>query len=165
MLKNVEVWVNMNGYFTGRFEFSIDTKGRMSFPAKFREMLGENEILHLIRIPKFRIKILPESEWEKKAEIYSNLPETEEFDEYRRTFYYSQADSELDVQGRITIPKKQLEEIKYKGGKITLVGMGKYIEVFCSENENVKIEEDADEKTFSQNYYNIEKKIAEFEEK
>jgi len=155
----------MNGYFTGKFEFSIDAKGRIAVPAKFRDLIGENKCFHIIRVPKYRIKILPEAEWEKKAHVYANLPETEEFDDYRRIFYYSQADSEMDSQGRITISKKQLEQIKYKGGKIALVGMGKYIEAFCVENEDVKITNDKEEKDFSQDYYNIEKKIREFEEK
>ena len=155
----------MDRYFTGKFEFSIDSKGRVSVPAKFRDLLDADTNFHIIRVPKFSLRIYPEAEWEKKARIYANLPETPEFHEYTRIFYNSQADSDLDPQGRITIPKRQLEQIKYNGGKLVFLGMGKYIEVFCAENENAKIEDDDDEKLFAENYYKIEEKIREFEEK
>lgn len=154
----------MDGYFTGRYEFSIDTKGRVAVPAKFRALIGENKYFHLIRMPKYRIKIMTEDEWEKKAKIYANLPETEEFDDYRRIFYSSQADSEIDAQGRITIPKNLLDKIKCEK-KIVLQGYGKHIEAYCEKYENIKLTNEKEEKDFLLDYYNIEKKIREFEEK
>ena len=149
----------MKGWFTGKFEYAVDTKGRISIPAKFRDLIPENSKFHTIRVPKFRIRIYPEGEWEKKALQYENLPETEIFDEYRREFYDTQADSDLDSQGRITVPNKQLKEIKYNGGKITMLGMGKYIEAFCTENENASLDEN--EKIFSERYYKINEAMEE----
>ena len=153
----------MNGWFTGKFEYAIDAKGRISIPAKFRDLIPENSKFHTIRVPKFRIRIYPESEWEKKALQYENLPETEIFDEYRREFYETQADSCLDSQGRITISGKQLKEIRYGGAKVVMLGMGKYIEAFCAENENVDFDEN--EKKFAERYYKINEAIREFTQK
>ncbi|MDR0304221.1 MAG: hypothetical protein LBH98_05555 [Chitinispirillales bacterium] len=150
----------MTGWFTGKFEYAIDVKGRISIPAKFRDLIPENSKFHSIRVPKFRIRIYPESEWEKKALQYENLPETEIFDEYRREFYDTQADSDLDGQGRITIPSKQIKEIRYNGGKIIMLGMGKYIEAFCSENENADYDEA--ERKFADKYYKVNEAIMEF---
>jgi len=153
----------MLGWFTGKFEYALDAKGRVSIPAKFRDLVKDSAKFHTIRVPKFRIRIYPEDEWEKKALQYENLPETEIFDEYKREFYESQADSDLDSQGRITIPSVQLKQIRYGGGKIVMLGMGKYIEAFCAENENADL--DGDEKKFAENYYKVNEAMREFDKK
>jgi len=150
----------MDGWFTGKFEYAVDTKGRISIPAKFRDLLSENARFHTIRVPKFRIRIYPEDEWEKKARQYENLPETEIFDEYRREFYDSQADSDMDAQGRITICAAQLKQIKFNGSKIVMLGMGKYIEAFCAENETAEF--DDEERKFAEKYYAVNKAIRDF---
>ena len=165
VVKNVKKWGNVTGFLTGKFEFSIDAKGRISIPAKFREILGECGSFHIVRVPKFRLRILPRCEWEKKAQVYANLPETEEFHEYTINFYNSQTNCDSDAQGRITIPKWQLDLIKYKGGKIVLLGMGKYLEACCVEYENSDINSDKNEKDFADYYYKVEREIGKFEQK
>jgi len=159
----------MDGWLTGKFEYAIDSKGRISIPAKFRDLFKENTRFHTIRVPKYRIRIYPEDEWEKKAHAYQNLPETELFDEYRREFYENQADSDMDAQGRITICPTQLKQINYGGGKIIMLGMGKYIEACCAESEEMQSGSgygeaaEAAEAEFSQKYYAINEAMREFE--
>ncbi len=116
--------------FNGVFEYSIDAKGRINIPAKFRKSLATSgsETLYIRKMPNKSLGIYPVDVWEKEAEKLASLPTTPQNMKYQRTVYRSLTDSTIDAQGRITITPAQLSYVGV-AKKATLVGMGNYIEL------------------------------------
>lgn len=113
--------------FRGRFEHSIDAKGRLSVPSKFRDALiaqfdGDT---NLIVVPNDRcLEVHPLKRWET---IEEHLRQTSMFDEGMRKLgrlYMSRArEVELDSAGRILLPPDARQGTALERD-ITLVGMG-----------------------------------------
>jgi MraZ protein len=92
--------------FRGRFEHSIDAKGRLSLPAKFREvfsLIGDERLI----ITNFDhcLWAYPINEWQKIEDKVSNLPQFKpEVIALQRVFISAAVESGIDKQGRIMIP-------------------------------------------------------------
>jgi MraZ protein len=120
--------------FRGRFEFSIDSKGRISIPSKFREILSEKYDNRLV-ITNFDGGLLafPSDEWallEEKAGALNLL--RRETSAFYRFFYSSAMDCSIDRQGRLLIPPS-LREYANLLKDVVLLGEGKRIEIFAKE--------------------------------
>jgi MraZ protein len=103
--------------FRGNFEHTIDTKGRLSIPAKFREVLtgnGNNDasvvITNYVVEGETCLEVYPTDEWSRMEEKIYNMSR---FNEPRDAFetYYLGACSECDIDthGRILIPSSLRE--------------------------------------------------------
>ena len=89
--------------FMGEFQHSIDAKGRMIVPAKFRELLGETFVL--TRGLDQCIFGYPMDEWRKLEQKLKDLPMTKkDARSFARFFFSGATEVELDKQGRINIP-------------------------------------------------------------
>ena len=91
--------------FLGEFEHSIDDKGRLTIPAKFRDELESGIII--TRGLDGCLWAYPRSEWENitekiRGELPSNTPAGRNF---ARFFFSSAFDSIPDRQGRVLIPQ------------------------------------------------------------
>lgn len=134
--------------FRGRYEHTIDSKGRLSIPAKFREILSKKYDDRLV-ITNFDHCLIafPEEEWvvlEQKAGSFSLL--SRDTSAFFRFFYSSAVDCVIDKQGRLLIPQSLREYANLKKDAI-LVGEGKRIEIFAKDRwleEARKAEEDFD---------------------
>ena len=118
----------------GRSEHSLDDKGRVIIPQKFRETLGSEFMLNTGPGPCLRI--YPMSVFEK---IEDELVSSSVFDEanadkqlLQRLFYNGEAAS-LDPQFRLTLPKA----LRYWGGfgkqeneTVIIIGMGDKLELW-----------------------------------
>ncbi len=95
----------MPNYFNGKQIHSIDAKGRVIVPVKFREKLGEQFIVAL-GIDRC-LNLYPMDEWQKLLEkLDQNLPGT---DEGRLLLTFLSANSEpveMDKQGRVILPQE-----------------------------------------------------------
>ncbi len=101
--------------FSGRFDHSIDDKGRVSIPARFREVL-ERERHERLYITNFIseqgrcLELFPPGEWER---MIGKIREKSSFDramQLFQTFYIGGAhEVQADKQGRILIPPKLRE--------------------------------------------------------
>ncbi len=123
--------------FRGRFDYTIDEKGRTSLPAKFREVLSANYDERLI-ITTFDncLWAYPVKEWLVIEEKISALPQFKsEVKALQRIFVSGAAECPLDKQGRIVIPPTLRD---YAGLKkdIIFVGMTKRIEIWSKEKWN-----------------------------
>ncbi|MBO5869226.1 MAG: division/cell wall cluster transcriptional repressor MraZ, partial [Clostridia bacterium] len=86
--------------FYGEYKHTVDSKGRLFIPAKFRDKLGDEFILS--RGFDKCIRVYPISEWEKFTAKLQELPAAKERHVLR--FFYSGADEgSLDAQGRVTL--------------------------------------------------------------
>ncbi len=137
--------------FNGTYEYSVDAKGRMNIPAKFRKSLVAtgSEVLYIRKAPNNSLWIYPADVWEIEATKLDTLPKSAQNLKYRRSVYRTLSDSTIDAQGRITITAAQLSYVKINK-KATLVGMGSYIELV---HPDALIEDDDD---FDELYFEAE---------
>jgi MraZ protein len=101
-------WFNDAGkdMFRGRFEHTIDAKGRVSLPAKYREILSSSSNDRLI-VTNFDSCLLayPYDEWVKLEEKFSQLSIMEEDSQnFLHYFISGAAEATIDKLGRILIP-------------------------------------------------------------
>ena len=86
----------------GEYKHTIDPKGRIIMPAKFREDLGE--VFVVTKGLDGCLKAYPKKTWDIYEEKVSALPETiEAARKYKRLSLAFSAPCELDKQGRILI--------------------------------------------------------------
>ncbi|MFD1430918.1 MULTISPECIES: division/cell wall cluster transcriptional repressor MraZ [Lacticaseibacillus] len=115
----------------GEFHHSLDAKGRLIIPAKFRDEL--NPTFVLTRGMDGCLFGYPLSEWEKLQEKLAALPLTKKDARTFTRFLYSAAtECELDRQGRVNIPKSLIGHAGIEK-ECVLVGVSNRIEVWSAE--------------------------------
>jgi MraZ protein len=118
--------------FRGRYQHTIDPKGRLSVPAKYRNVLAESSGTTLILVPNGEaLEVHPLEEWER---IEGRINEKSMFDgDIKRIgrLYISRAkEAELDAAGRILLPPDSREPCGLVK-EVTLVGAGRrYFEIW-----------------------------------
>jgi MraZ protein len=92
--------------FRGRFEHTIDSKGRVSIPAKFRELLTERYDERLILTNFDRCLVAyPYDEWRVVEEKVGSLSMVKkEVRAFQRFFISGASECPIDKLGRILIP-------------------------------------------------------------
>ena len=117
--------------FKGEYNHTVDTKGRLIVPAKFREILGD--VFVVTKGLDGCLFVYPNSEWEKIEEKFREIPLTgKDARKFTRFFFGSAADCELDKQGRVLIPAN-LREYAGLGKEVVLIGVLNRIEVWSKE--------------------------------
>jgi MraZ protein len=117
--------------FLGEFEHTIDDKGRVAIPARFREELAEG--LVLTRGFDRCLQAFPRPAWQRLAERVSALSlGNEEARLLRRLLFSGAAEVEVDRQGRILIPQN-LREYGALAEQVVITGMDTYFELWSSE--------------------------------
>jgi MraZ protein len=114
--------------FLGAFTHTIDEKGRLTVPAKFRADLAAG--LVVTRAIDRCLAIYPLEEWEHLAGQVSALPVTDRRARaFRRLVFADAADAIPDKQGRVLIPPR-LREYAGLDGEVVVTGLNTYIEVW-----------------------------------
>lgn len=117
--------------FTGSYEHSVDNKGRIIIPSKFREELGENFIITLG--VDGCLFLYPMNKWEefvlKLKELQTSKLESRQLQRY---FLAYASEVEFDKQGRVIIPANLREKAEIQKNVI-LVGMIGKIEIWDKE--------------------------------
>ncbi|MBI4635816.1 MAG: division/cell wall cluster transcriptional repressor MraZ [Candidatus Rokubacteria bacterium] len=118
--------------FRGRYQHTIDPKGRLSVPAKYRDVLAQYEGHTVVVVPNEEsLEVYPLEEWER---IEGKINEQSQFDlEVRKLgrLYISRAKEVLlDGAGRILLPPDSRQQAGLQRD-VTLVGLGrKHFEVW-----------------------------------
>ncbi|MBQ0084216.1 MAG: division/cell wall cluster transcriptional repressor MraZ [Clostridiales bacterium] len=115
----------------GGYEHTIDKKGRVFIPAKFRDDLGESFIICRSISGKQCLCIYPFSQWEKLVAKLSALPMSQSSG-IKRFIFDGSFNVEFDSQGRIVIPPS-LRDFASLEGNAHLIGMVEYIELWSSQ--------------------------------
>jgi MraZ protein len=134
--------------FLGQYQHSIDSKGRLTIPARFREVLaaegayvtqGFDHNLMVLTIPLF----------EKLSKRVNSLSLTDPLARQLRRKIFSNAELvEVDRAGRVLIPQFLREAVGLDGEAI-VVGSGNYFEIWSPEgwsgetNQMIEAESDA----------------------
>lgn len=116
--------------FMGEYNHTIDSKGRIIVPAKFRETLGEDFIVTLGL--DGCLFVYPNEEWQAFVQQLKNLPGSKNARQLQRYFMAGAANCEVDKQGRILIPVKLREQAGLEK-EIVFVGVLSKIEIWSKE--------------------------------
>ena len=120
--------------FMGEYNHTIDAKGRLIIPSRFRELLGEEFVL--TKGLDGCLSIYPMDEWEAFEMKLRALPLTNKNARtFSRFFVAGAAMCELDKQGRILIPQN-LREYCQLQKDVVIVGVSQNCEIWSQENWN-----------------------------
>lgn len=117
--------------FMGEYHHSIDDKGRLIIPAKFRTELGDKFII--TRGIENCLFVYPEERWEQIVHKLESLPFTKKDARNFTRFFLSGATvAEFDKQGRINITSPL---INYAGIKkdCVIIGTGDRLEIWSKD--------------------------------
>lgn len=114
--------------FIGEYSHTIDTKGRLSMPARFRGLLGAHFIV--TKGLDQSLFVYPEDEWKILEEKLKKLPLTNQNARAFVRFFFSGAtECELDQQGRIRIPSNLREHASLEK-EVVVIGVGTRVEIW-----------------------------------
>ena len=117
--------------FMGEYNHTIDAKGRLIVPAKFREILGDNFIV--TKGLDGCLFVYPNDEWTRFEEKLKSLPLTNKNARQFTRFFLAGAEAcEVDKQGRILLPQV-LREFASLEKDVVLVGVASRIEIWSRE--------------------------------
>ena len=117
--------------FIGEYQASIDEKGRISVPAKFRAELKKKVVV--TRGLDNSLFLYSMEEWKKLAEKLSGLPiATANTRAFSRLMLAGAMDCEIDKQGRIIIPT-YLKDFAKIGKRAIIAGLYNRIEIWSEE--------------------------------
>lgn len=114
----------------GEYQHSVDAKGRMIMPAKFREDLGEHFII--TRGLDNCLFVYSLEEWEEIAKKLKTLPMSQARD-IQRFFFSGACEVETDNQGRILIPAN-LREYANLSRDVVIAGSYSKVEIWDKQN-------------------------------
>lgn len=117
--------------FYGTYSHTIDSKGRLIIPAKFRSLLGERFVI--ARILDKCIWIFPQQQWLIFENKLKSLPLTSPKARAFFRYVFSTVEVvETDRAGRILIPYVLREHASLKE-EVIIVGCGEHIEIWDRE--------------------------------
>jgi len=130
--------------FMGEYNHTIDAKGRLIVPSKFRESLGDEFVV--TKGFDGCLYVFDDEEWAALEAKIKTLPLTnKEARQFARFFLAGAASVEVDKQGRILLPGV-LREFADLSKDVTLVGVGTRIEIWDKARyENTNTFEDMEE--------------------
>jgi len=137
--------------FRGAYTYSVDDKGRINIPAKFRKVMSPlaNGTFVVRRGPDNCLQAFPLDEWERTEEQAGQRPEHPQTIRTNRHIRSTLSESELDAQGRITLSPLQMQ-IAGITKNVLLIGNRGYIEIWDPERFRQYMGEQDD---FNEAYY------------
>lgn len=136
--------------FMGQYEHSIDTKGRIIIPAKYRDELGDTFVV--TKGLDGCLFLYPLSEWQSFVEKLQQLPSNQNTRKIQRQFLSKAMEVSLDKQGRILVPSL-LRTAAGLEKEVAFVGMMNRIEVWDKnrlEEQEIQEDEEALEATMDE---------------
>lgn len=120
-----------NEMFMGEYQHSIDTKGRIIMPARFRDELGEQFVV--TKGLDNSLFVYAMEEWRRLEEKLRKLPFTKaDARAFARFFFSGAAETGLDKQGRFLLPQLLREHAKINK-EVVIIGVSSRIEVWSKE--------------------------------
>ena len=115
-------------YFAGEFAHSLDEKGRLAIPAKFRGRFKEGAVV--TRWTGECLAVWPAPEWSALNADIAKRPRTDTAATRFRHFVLSGAhEGDPDAQGRLTIPS-HLREYAHLADEAVVIGNSDHLEVW-----------------------------------
>ena len=131
--------------FMGEYNHTVDAKGRLIVPAKFREQLGDEYVV--TKGLDGCLFVYTQDEWHNIEEKFRGISMTsKDARKFSRFFFAGAASCEVDKQGRILLPTV-LREYAGLTKDVVLVGVLSRVEIWDKDRwaENTYDEDEMDE--------------------
>lgn len=140
--------------FMGEYYHTIDSKGRLIIPVKFRESIGE--LFIITKGLDQCLFVYPKHEWSNIEQKMRNLSFTQkDARAFMRFFFSGAVDCEVDKQGRTLIPPT-LRDYANIEKEVAIIGVSSRVEIWSKSSWD----------NYSNNarvsYENIAEKMVEF---
>lgn len=117
--------------FLGQYTHSLDSKGRLIVPARFRDEIDGS--VYLTQGFDQNLRMLPEMTFETIYQRVTSMSTTDPVARQLRRLIFSSAQKvDLDNNGRILIPN-YLREVASLGSEAIIIGVGESIEIWSPE--------------------------------
>jgi MraZ protein len=116
--------------FSGEFEHTIDDKGRLTIPARFRDELTEG--MFVTRGLDGCLFVYPPDSWEVLAEKVATLPLTQRDARYFSRLIFSGSECKLDKQGRILLSSSLRKHAGIEN-EVVVIGVNSRLEIWSKE--------------------------------
>lgn len=114
--------------FMGEFQHSIDEKGRIIIPAKFRDLLGTSFVV--TRGLDQCLFVYPLAEWEVLEQKLKALPLMKsDARAFTRFFFSGATECEWDKQGRVNLPSN-LRQYAHLEKDCVVLGVSNRVEIW-----------------------------------
>lgn len=132
--------------FYGEYEHTLDKKGRVIVPSKFREIFKEHyaEKFYITRGLDQCLFVFAEDEWRAQERKFKDMSFTKpQARRFNRLYFSGACEVTCDKQGRILIPQylKEYGEIK---ADVVIVGVANRIEIWSKERWKAYFKESAE---------------------
>ncbi len=129
--------------FMSQYNHTVDTKGRLIIPSKFREILGDEFVV--TKGMDGCLFVYANDDWKVFEQKLTSLPITnKDARKFARFFLAGAAPVEVDKQGRILLPA-HLREFAELDKDVVLVGVGSRIEIWNKDKwEENNVDDDMD---------------------
>ncbi len=120
--------------FRGQFTHAVDAKGRISLPARFRDVLvGDDNAGFVITPALFDscLHVYPMKTWEVFEQEVAKLPTLDPHAvRFRRMYVSAAVECELDKAGRVLVPPHLRERAQLDKSEALWAGMGRNLELW-----------------------------------
>lgn len=113
--------------FLGEHEHTIDAKGRMAVPARFRAQMDRGAVIS--KGMGACLSVYTMDRWEEKSAELTSDKTSDELRDFERRIYPSASEVELDGQGRMIIPAR-LRTYARLGNEVTVAGVRDHFEIW-----------------------------------
>ena len=113
--------------FLGEHQHSVDEKGRLVMPAKFRHRLADGIVV--TKGKEGCLFAYPMDRWGEELDRMKSLPDTKENRNVARAFLGGASDQKLDKQGRVQLPQA-LRSFARLDKEVIVVGVGDLVEIW-----------------------------------
>jgi MraZ protein len=121
--------------FRGQFQHSIDAKGRVSLPARFRDELtagGDGRFVLTAALFDPCLHLFPLRAWEELEEKIASLPSMDpNVVRFRRLYVSAACECESDKHGRVLVPSQLREKARLDKDALW-AGMGHHLELWSA---------------------------------
>ncbi|MGZ3615541.1 MAG: division/cell wall cluster transcriptional repressor MraZ [Ktedonobacteraceae bacterium] len=134
--------------FLGQFDHTIDAKGRMAVPARFRGQLEKGAVIS--KGMGTCLSVYTMQRWEEKSAELVEGKTSEDLRDFERRIYPSAGEVELDGQGRLVIPGR-LRAYAGLDSEATVAGVRDHIEIWDRgtwQDYQAKLDQDANGSPF-----------------
>ncbi len=124
--------------FQGASALTLDAKGRMSIPSRYREALQLAPLtgrMTLTKHPDGCLLLFPQNAWEVFRDKVASLPMNAHW--WRRIFLGNALDIELDSASRLLV-SAELRLAAQLDKEVMLLGMGEYFELWNAQTYAAK---------------------------
>ena len=113
--------------FLGEYDHTIDSKGRMAVPARFRVQLDRGAVIS--KGMGTCMSVYTMQRWEERSAELATGKSIDELRDFERRIYPSASEVELDGQGRLVIPAK-LRAYAGLENEVTVAGVRDHFEIW-----------------------------------